>query len=198
MKYFLNLCLISLLSTVIASCSGSTHIVNSWKAPDAQLNKSDLDKVMVAVLSTNEATRRIAEDQLAAKNPGLSPSYKIITSEALARNVEESKQQLSAAGFDGVLIFRFLDTQESSSYVPPSYAGPGYWGYHRGYWGNYYDPGYYREDTEYIVESTLFSLEQDKLLWSGITSTLNPDRLDEMVNEIADEVYRQMVADGLF
>ena len=76
--------------------------------------------------------------------------------------------------------------------------GGGYWGYHSMYYGAYYDPGYYREDVTYVVECILYSFDKNQLLWTGLTSTVNPSNREKSVDDIVQAVFEQMQRDGLF
>jgi len=159
MKKLLTLAIIALL---LSACSSSTKIVNHWKDPSLkEADLKELDNLMVAVLAANESSRRAAEDKISEINPAFVQSY-LVLNEKLSQNLEESKALMEGKDFDGVLVFRLVDKAKSTTYVPGSYSG-GYYGYHSGYWGSYYDPGYYTENTTYYVETLLFSLKQDKL-----------------------------------
>jgi hypothetical protein len=59
----------------------------------------------------------------------------------------------------------------------------------------YYTPGYYSVDHKYVISTNVFSLKEDKLLWSGVTSTLNPTSIDQTIEEISAKVKQQMIAD---
>lgn len=67
---------------LIASSCTSTSIVNSWKDPDFSENPRSWDKVLVAVQSTSEGQRRVAEDELASMSDKLYPSYNIFASKS--------------------------------------------------------------------------------------------------------------------
>jgi hypothetical protein len=76
---------------------------------------------------------------------------------------------------------------------------PGY----GGYWGGYgyaapiyYTPGYYTTDKKYLVETNVYSVDQDKLVWSGTTSSMNPSKIDTTTAEIADAVIEKMKDEG--
>lgn len=183
-----------LLVAFMASCS-STSIVNSWKDPNSTDNPDKWDKVLVAVQSSSDVRRRVAEDELASMSEVLFPSYTIFPDRASVQDEAALKRKVEQGEFDAIMTMRLVDQNQQTSYVPGSYSGS-YWGYHRGYWGGYYNPGYYRQDTYYAIETQVFSLEENKLVWSGITSTVNPSKADKAINEIARMVFKQMQRDG--
>lgn len=178
----------------MTACS-STTIVSSWKSPDADANAESLKKVMVAVLVKDEATRRYTEGMIVKKNEALFPSYDLFTSKEIMEDTERCKQMLSAQGFDGVVTMQLLSIEESQNYVPGTYASGGYWGYHGYFYPGYYSPGYYTTDSKYIISTNVFSLKENKLLWSGVTSTLNPTSIDKTLAELSSVIHRQMVKD---
>jgi hypothetical protein len=83
-------------------------------------------------------------------------------------------------------------------------AAPGtttayYGGYGRyyGYGASMYSsPGYYTTDKNYFVETMVYSIEPDKLLWTGTTKTVNPTKINKTINEIASVVSDKMKKDG--
>ncbi|WP_417588329.1 hypothetical protein [Owenweeksia hongkongensis] len=182
--------------TTLASCGGSTYMVDSWKAPGETIEKQDLKKVMVSVLTKNETSRRIAEDQVAGYSPVFTPSYKVLPTQKIALDTTVSKQILQKESFDAVLVFALKDKNTTQTYVPGTNYN--YWGYHGYYYGSYYDPGYIQQDVNYSVETNLYSLKENKLLWSGMTTTVNPVSLEQTISEIVKEVYQRMQKDGLF
>lgn len=180
---------------LIASSCTSTSIVNSWKDPDFSENPRSWDKVLVAVQSTSEGQRRVAEDELASMSDKLYPSYNIFASKSAIADEDALRKKINDGEYDAIMTMRLLDKEQQQSYVPGSYTG-GYWAFHRPYWGGYYDPGYYRNDTYYTIETQVFSISENKLVWSGISSSVNPSKVDKTIEEVARGVYRQMVKDG--
>lgn len=174
----------------LAGCS-STTMQSSWKAPGATYTKEQFKKVMVVALFKDETTRRIAEDKIAAKNPTFRASYMNLGKDQ--QNLDEAafKEVVKKDGYDGVLTVHLIDIQSSTSYVPGTYQG-GYYGWYGRNYGGFYSPGYYTEDKNYIVETNFFSVSQDKLLWSGVTSTLNPVDINRTIDEIWDAVIARM------
>ncbi len=187
---------------VLSSCgsSKSTQLVSHWKDPNLkEADIKELKSVMVAVFAANESSRRAAEDKIAEINPAIVQSYMILN-EKISQSVEESKKIMEEKDFDGVLVFRLVSKEKSQEYVPgtSSYGGGyggGYYGYHSGYYGSYYDPGYYKDNTSYVVETSLYSLKKDKLIWSGITSTVNPVSVKSAMSEIAETIFNQIQKD---
>ena len=52
-------------------------------------------------------------------------------------------------------------------------------------------------DTLVSVETTVYSLDRDELIWSGTSRTTNPENLADLVKEVADATVKEMVKQGL-
>src|SRR3954470_7089922 len=174
-----------------AACSPSTKMEKTWTDPSfTPASAKSFNKVLVMGLLKDESTRRIAEDKMVAqfKNVKAVQSYSYLQPSDTDRNMVE--QRLKKDSFDGVVVMRLADVQKSTSYVP----GTGYGGWY-GY--RYASPGYYQEDKTFYVETDIYSLEANKLLWSGTTSSLNPSKLDKTLDEIIAALKEQMKKQGL-
>ena len=190
---------IAVLIASIISCGPSTKVVNSWRDPNTVVNTSELHKFVVAALLRNEATRRQVEDKMAALNPGKAvPSYRIFGNKPLTESDEVYMQKLKAEGYDGVVIMRLSKVDKDQRYVPGNY--PTYYGSWRGYygaaWGGYYDPGYYTTDKTFYVEVNVYSMPKDKLVWSAITSTINPSSGQNLFDGVIAAVEQKMKDEG--
>jgi hypothetical protein len=75
-----------------------------------------------------------------------------------------------------------------------SFWGTGYYGYG---WGAVYDPGYLRTDTIVHVETLVYDLKTDKLVWAGKSQSTNPDRVDALIKELVASAAENMKKQGL-
>jgi len=215
-KTILTLC----VSALMASCSPSTKLENSWRDPAVTINHTTFNKIMVAALLKNESTRRSVEEQLVERLKGKGiPSYTMLmVKDMTPENEERLKQKFDEKGIDGAIVMRLVDVNKKVAYVPGStnvsaaYAMPagavpyganpygayggGFYGYYGMSYSSYSSPGYYEESKTYYVETSLFSLKDNKLIWAGTTSSSNPDNLDKMINDIAGVISYQMRAEG--
>jgi len=184
--------LIFLATTFIFfSCSPGTKIEKTWTDPSfTPASVKAFEKVLVMGLLKDESTRRIAEDKMVSqfKNVKAVQSYSYLQPSDTVRGMVEEK--LKKDSFDGIVVMRLADVNKSTSYVP----GTGYGGWY-GY--RYASPGYYQEDKTFYVETNIYSLEQNKLLWSGTTSSLNPSNLDKTLDDIITALKGQMQKQGL-
>ncbi|HEV8080226.1 MAG TPA: hypothetical protein VGP43_05915 [Chitinophagaceae bacterium] len=199
MKKFIYLAIAVISFT---SCGSPAHIEKSWRDPEVTIDMSKLNKVLVVALLKNEINRRATEDQLVTmlKGKGIA-SYNYLTKEIREDSENDIKQKLKEQGFDGAIIMRLADVNKDVRYVPgtnnnfPHYYGH-FWPYYWNTRSNFYQPGYYESTKTFTVETNVYSLIRDKLVWSGLTSSVDPQNADKMMHGVAKEVYRKMKKEG--
>jgi len=188
---------------VLCACVGNTTFTSTWKSPDVT-GLTPVGKTIVAVfVSRDESQRRGGEDAMVADLNRFGahgiPAYTLVPS-GTKPDAQAAQAAFKQAGANAVVVMRVVGKDQQITYTPggPSpayYGGFGpYWGYG---WGAAYDPGYLRTDTVVSVETTVYSLERDKLLWASQSRTTNPDNLPALVNEVADATANEMVKQGL-
>lgn len=200
------------LATVVAAtltlgACASTKFNSTWKAPDVQSLNFQGQKVAAVVLSPDESTRLGAEGALARElvNRGVQavPAYNLIPPNE-TRDKDKAKVLFNQAGIVGVVAMRAVGSEKEISASAGSYHwgapyygsfwGTGYYGYG---WGAVYDPGYLRTDTIVTVETLVYDLRTDKLVWAGKSQTTNPSRVDALIKELVSAAAAEMKKQGL-
>jgi hypothetical protein len=195
------------------SACGSTTFNTTWKAPDAQPIQVEAgDKVLAMVISENEATRRGAEAALASelsKNGAEGvPAYTVIPDDAV-QDQNKAKPYIEKSGAQYAVIMRATgkDKEISSTPTMGGYGGygPG-WGGYGGFYGGFYGYGWgggayggstIQTDTIVHVETLVYDLKSDKMIWAGQSSTVNPSKAESMIKELVDEAAKEMRKQGL-
>ncbi len=188
------------IAAIMISCSPSTQIVKSWHEPGATVQAGAANKTLVIALVKDETSRRVIEDQLVKRiGANAVASYTFLTPEAIkSTDSTMLDNKLKQDAYTYVLIMRLADVDKEVSYVPGSTSGY-YGGYGRyyGYGAGFYStPGYYTTDKNYFVETAVYSVNPDKLLWTGTTKTVNPTKIEKTVTEISEAVSDKMRKDG--
>ena len=196
--------LVVLVAASLSACA-TTTFDSSWKAPDAQPMGSLAGQKVVAVAVTkNQATRRSAEDSLVsvlnARGAQGIPSYSILgddTDEAKAKAAIEKSGAAAVVVMRPVAKEKEISSSPSSMYMGPMYGG--YWGGYYGYgWGGAWGGGVdIRTDTIVVVETLVYSMKQNKLVWAGQSRTTNPSKVDAFVKEVAAGAGKEMKKAGL-
>ena len=187
--------------SAIVCCTTTASLERSWRDPTVTVDFTRLNKVLVVALLKNEGARRSAEDQLCALLKGKAvPSYLYLTKDIRQENEESIRQRIKNEDFDGVIFMRLVDVDKDLKYVPGQYPPPPYygrfWGYYWYSWGAFYEPGHYETTKTYRIETNVYSLKSDKLIWSGITKSVDPANLDKLMGAVAKTVYKEMVHEG--
>ena len=194
------------------SACGSTTFNTTWKEPNAQPIQVEAgDKVLAMVISQNEATRRGAEAALAAelsKNGAVGiPANSVIPDEAV-QDQNKAKPYIEKSGAKYAVVMRATgkDKEVSSTPTMGGYGmyGPG-WGGHGGFYGGFYGYGWggayggstIQTDTIVHVETLVYDLGSDKMIWAGQSSTVNPSKAESMIKELVDEAAKEMRKQGL-
>jgi hypothetical protein len=116
------------------------------------------------------------------------------------KDEETAKKILRDANIEGAVVMQVVSQEQEMTYSPGTYyAAPyygsfyGYWGYG---WGMAYDPGYLRTDTVVMVETLVYSVTEDKLLWAGRSKTTNPSNVRDFIQELSDGAVKEMEKAG--
>jgi hypothetical protein len=120
------------------------------------------------------------------------------TPRAKGRCATEEPRCLSA-GFDGVVTTRLIQSEKQITQVPVAFATlyPRFWSYYGYAWPMVYNPGYWRTDTIVQVETKVYALTDDKLIWAGLSETFNPRDAQALVRSVAQAVANDFKKQGL-
>jgi hypothetical protein len=183
----------------------TTTFQSTWRDPEARPLRLTGRKVVGLFISRDPVRRRRAEDAMAreisARGARGVPAYTVLSGEEI-RDQEAAKAKLDRLGFSGAVVMRVAGSQTQYTIVEPaSWAGPhyhrfwgGYWGWG---WGTVGEPGYLVADRIVSVETLVYSLEQDLLVWAGVSRTVDPAQIESFISELAAAVSKQLEKDGL-
>jgi len=185
-----KLFLLSTLLTGLLFACVSTKLEKSWADPSFSLNPNPYKKVLVLAPLKDAASQRIAEDKIVKqlkKSVGVQ-SYSYLTTTETDPKILQA--QLLKDGFDGIILMHLTDVEKSVSYNQGTSYG-GWYGYRS------YTPGYYTENKTFLVETNMYSVKDDKLMWSGTTSSLNPTSFDKSMDEIITAIKTELQKKGI-
>jgi hypothetical protein len=190
---------------LLASCASSTFI-SSWKAPDAQPLEIKGAKVGAVVVMRDEASRRVAEDALAreitARGGEGIPGYTVIADRAAGE--AEVRAAFERAGVQGIVAIRPVSVDKQVVSTPAAYLDAPY----RAYWGGYYGYAWnspwvwpvgadVRTNTIVTIETLVYSLRQNKLVWAGKSRTTNPRDVEAFVRKLSAAAAQELQRLGL-
>jgi hypothetical protein len=181
------------LGIAAMSCA-STEMTSTWTDPAAK--GASLSKVAVICLAKDPGLRRMAENTAAANLKGADavPSYQVLGDTDL-KNRDLVKAKLSTLGFQAALIMRVASVNEQVTAVDGPYGT--FDGYYDWAGAAVYAPGYLETDTVVHVVSNLYSLNDQKLIWSGVSETFDPASAQSFMNDVSKAVAKSIQKDHL-
>ena len=180
----------------VVGCGGpETKFEATW---GRRIDLGSVNSVVALYESHDGAQRRVIEDQmtrkLAQRGVHAVPAYSVLDDNESA-DYKSAKGPLAAKGFDAVLEIRLIskENEQTAAYYSNTWDGWGYWG-----WGGPYAYDYYVFDTPVVrVETNLYSLHDDQLVWSGRTKTTDADTMTEVANEVTTAVATTLEKRGV-
>lgn len=190
----------------LVACAASTEITGVWRNPEVA-NKS-YNNICIAAITENATNKQVVEQEMSnsLKMKGVKSTrisdilpYKFTGNQnekdIILEKTRENKN-------DGILTFALVKQKEETRYVPGSagYAPAsayGYYGSFGGYYGYYgarmYDPGYYTQDEVYFIETNLYDVATEKLVWSVQSKTYNPSGINQFAQDFTRTITNQLV-----
>ena len=173
MKFFgKRFVLILFVGFFLAASCATTKMTDAWRDDNF---RGTIRKVVVIGIFKEPDTRKIFEDEFAdrlrARGVDATASHKIIPDAELPdKDVVLGK--VRKLGADAVLVTRVVDMETEKNYVPgQAYAVPTYYGYYGAYYSYSYRPGYTETKGSAYLETNLYNVGDEKLIWSGRSKT---------------------------
>ena len=184
---------------LLASCTTTTVMTDVWKDKTYQGKPQEIVVIMVA---KSPDMRNLFEDRFSAelddRGNNAFQSYTIIPMEQL-RDKELVKSKIKNSGADTVLISRLVDTKEIKSYRPGQiYAVPsayyGWWGYYDIVFADY---GYTGDVQVAYIETNLYDVKTEKLIWSGHSKTERTEGEQQLINAFIKVMIKKLSSAGI-
>jgi hypothetical protein len=195
--------LVATAGVTLMACASASSFHSTWRNPSTEQLNLEGKKVAALVLSEDEAIRYRAEDALAREisaHGGVGvPAYTLVPKD-LVHNKEKAREILEQANVEGVVAMRAVAWNKAllpnlgthwGSPQSGSFWGPEFWS-----WSGDYD-GSLRLDTVLIVETLVYSLSQNKLVWASQSRTTNPSKLGPVIHELSRKIGAEMEKQGL-
>jgi len=199
----------SFIAILLTSCGPSTVITASWKSPHMASKK--YSRILVAALTSNTIAKVTLENEVAlALGNGANVLKSISEFPPDIHNTDSDKEAIMKnvknKNVEAILTISLINRETETRYIPGSYSyNPiiGY-NYYDNFWGYYsyrypysYDPGYYVQEKIYFIESNLYDVNTEKLIWSAQSRTYNPAGLEAFSKEFAKIIVAKMKKDGV-
>ena len=177
--------------------------LSTWKSPDAGPMDFAGRLVTALVITDDDNLRMSAEEALAreitARGPRGTAAHRLIPREELV-DKNRAKAWFEKAGVEGAVILRLVgaDTQKVySSVVWSSGYYPNVWDYYGYGWAAAMPIGGGRNQTTITVETLLYDLRSEHLIWAAVTRTTDPKDVASYMKDLSREVARNLEKQGL-
>jgi len=195
---------IAVLLAGVTLAAASTKFKSTWKAPGLEPVSFAGKRVVALVISDDDSLRVSSEEGLASEltDRGLNgvPSYRIIPKEEV-KDPEKARGWFERAQAEGVVAMRLVDARKVQTYTPATWTGPYYgslWGYYGYGWGSgMYIPPRVDEDALVTIETLIFSVPQNKLLWAAVSETKNPKSARQLLADLVKTTAKELQKQGL-
>lgn len=176
----------------LAGCS-STQLAEAWIDPDFKA-VPEARKVFVAYLGEDPSVQRVAEDAMAAHVPAaeVGRCYQLFP-DSREHDPARIKAALREQGYEVAVVMRVARVEQEVSWSGSTY--PVHYRTFGSYWA--YDSGTMRTDEIVHVETNLYSLTEDKLLYAARSETFNPSSTEGLVDDIAEAVADDLDSRGI-
>lgn len=183
---------------LFAACGPTTKIEKTWTDPSVSSSTvSPFQKILFVALVKDASTRKMVEDRLVEQSGGRGvASYNVLQPGDSKENEKEIAERLRQNGFDGAVVMRLANVEKNADNVPGNSYG-GWYGYYWLAYPDYNNSGYYSANKVYYIETNIYSVSSNKLLWSGVTSTVNPSKTENMVDDITRVIKKKLKEEGL-
>ncbi len=193
------------LCALAVSCMGTTRMLGSWTDPE--YDSAPVHKVLVIGLGENVANIRSFEGAMASQleKRGITAvlGSSIIPAGA-PFDTTGGRQYCRENGIELVTITRIVGLSKETEVVPATaYYEPDRT-YHR-FFPYYYTsysvvttPGYTRQYAVVTVETNVYSMKNERLIWSGQSQAVDPISAFEAASDFAATFVRDMARCGIF
>jgi hypothetical protein len=192
----------AIAASVTVLCASVTF-TSTWKSMDAGAVTFAGKKVAALVISADESLRVAGEEslvrELSARRMQAVATYRIAPAPEL-RSPDTAKVWFERAGIEGVVAVRPVSSDTRQVYTPSMWVSSNYssfWGYYGYGWGAVYVPGSSEKVTRVVVETTIYNVPTNQLLWAGVAETANPRDLRDFVAELAKASVKVLQEQGL-
>ena len=178
---------------VVLGCA-STELGSSWKDPNFQ--SPGYHKILVTALADSPTHRRTVEEEFAKQLKARKDKEAISSATLLPNESDLIREKIARVsrvnGFDAVLAIQLLGVDKKIQSVPGTMHYEPTSSYYLGIYDPAYTPGHVVQHEVVILETNLYDVKSERLVWGGTTETFNPSSVEQLVDEMAAVVLESM------
>jgi hypothetical protein len=205
-----NIVISLVLLVVLAACTPSQQVINSWKNTDIK-PKDSYESIFIIAFAQELNAKIAVENELAkvveSRGRKAVKSSSVLTSAFIAdtnNTREELTQKIRETGCDAAFTVVLYDVKTDESYQPGTAYYPVehtfYDSYHR-YAVYYFDyveePGYTITDRTFYFETNFYDIDSGEMLSSIQSDAFNPSDIPSLMKGYSKLMISQLKKDGL-
>ena len=197
MNYY-NLIIGVALFLAQVGCS-STQTTTTWNKNNASIKQ---EKVAVLAVIGKSSVQRSYENEIVSRlqKEGVRAvaAYTLIPPSRKQPKVDQMIRRLYSEGVDMVMTVSLSDVSRSrtyvrgSTYVQPRTRYNRFGDYYVRSYRRVYTPGYYRKSTTVYLESNLYQLKNQELVWASESKSTDPGSLEYASKSYAKSVVKAL------
>jgi len=180
------------------SVVAAPKFLSVWKSPDVSRLNFAGKKVAALVITDDQPLQMSGEEalvrELADRGVTGLATYRIVPREEI-KNAERAKGFFERAGVEGVVALRPVSREKEKVYTPVVWSSgyyPSFWGYYGYGWSSVYVIPTTRETTTIVVETLVYNVTSDKLVWAATSETRDPKTLQDFVKDLVKGAVNEM------
>jgi len=209
MKKFMSIALLLLL---LQACTPYKESTGVWVNKEKIQGKS-YSNIFIIVMTANLEARALLENNLASL--ATEKGYKTVKSmdvmppglkDAAMPSKEDIVKKVKESNCDAVFVASLLKKEEDVRYTPgttaysvrPYYTWSGnYFGYYSHWYPTVYNDGYYTKEKNYFMQSNLYDVASEEIMWSVQSTVFDPSSLNKFSKAYTSQLIKQLKEEGL-
>ena len=195
-----------------AAACATTTFQSTWKAPEV----GPLNLRARRWPRSSSARTRASAFPPRTRSPSRSPPrarwgsrrYTLVSDDVI-QDQEKSRALMEKAGVAGVVSMRVVSNEQRITSTPstfwvgpphsafwgrPGWGRPGYWGWG---WNSSFATPMIQTDTVVSIETLIFDMGRDKLVWVATSRTTNPSNVPSFIREVSGAAAGALRRQGL-
>jgi len=199
-KYWIKFLGLLLFSTLfIISCAG-TQLTE--KPVDEVYHGKPVSDILVIAITGNEHNRRAYEQKFVVHlqsvgAEAISSEEVIPMPSDLEMEIETILDVVKQYENDAVIITHLIDKDIEDVYTRGDIRRHEFHGFYRSRYSYTYDRGYDSTSTTLRLETNLYHVKTDKLIWAGESKTWGKGSTDQIINDIIKALINNLLAKNL-
>jgi len=193
-----HLCAALFIAVAASAAASAPKFLDVWKSPEISRLNFAGKKVAALVITDDQPLEMSGEEALAgeltARRVNGLAAYRVVPREELT-TAERARGWFERAGIEGVVALRPVSRETERTYSPIVWSSGHYqsfWGYYGYGWSDVYVARASGTSTTIGVETLIYDLTRDRLVWAAASETKDPKQLQDFVRDLVNAAVREM------